>query len=246
MNTTDWFVGSASRAINPDPTERAGHATFAHVGAPLMVHAVGFRGEDCLLALVVCDIEHPERIDVSSLTFHINLHPITPVEVILVASGTRRSPDYGATSAAYQHQVVHAITDCVIDALTFGCPAQMRVTPHAIQWRKFDEQPIATIALHAAGTILSDADLIACITRWQAPVLHVTQAVDHGDITLAQLFADIATAAKTPVTQVAWQHDGLRWFVTINDTRLHVVPDVQPISVGVHVIAIDPAVTHDE
>lgn len=246
MNTTDWFVGSASRAINPDPTERAGHATFAHVGAPLMVHAVGFRGEDCLLALVVCDIEHPERIDVSSLTFHINLHPITPVEVILVASGTRRSPDYGATSAAYQHQVVHAITDCVIDALTFGCPAQMRVTPHAIQWRKFDEQPIATIALHAAGTILSDADLTACITQWQAPVLHVTQAVDHGDITLAQLFADIATAAKTPVTQVAWQHDGLRWFVTINDTRLHVVPDVQPISVGVHAIAIDPAVTHDE
>ena len=246
MNTTDWFVGSASRAINPDPTERAGHASFAHVGAPLMVHAVGFRGEDCLLALVVCDIEHPERIDVSSLTFHINLHPITPVEVILVASGTRRSPDYGATSPAYQHQVVHAITDCVIDALTFGCPAQMRVTPHAIQWRKFDEQPIATVALHAAGTILSDADLTACITQWQAPVLHVTQAVDHGDTTLAQLFADIATAAKTPVTQVAWQHDGLRWFVTINDTRLHVVPDVQPISVGVHVIAIDPAVTHDE
>ena len=246
MNTTDWFVGSASRAINPDPTERAGHATFAHVGAPLMVHAVGFRGEDCLLALVVCDIEHPERIDVSSLTFHINLHPITPVEVILVASGTRRSPDYGATSAAYQHQVVHAITDCVIDALTFGCPAQMRVTPHAIQWRKFDEQPIATIALHTAGTILSDADLTACITQWQAPVLHVTQAVDHGEATLAQLFADIATAAKTPVTQVAWQHDGLRWFVTINDTRLHVVPDVQSISVGVHVIAIDPAVTHDE
>ena len=246
MNTTDWFVGSASRAINPDPTERAGHATFAHVGAPLMVHAVGFRGEDCLLALVVCDIEHPERIDVSSLTFHINLHPITPVEVILVASGTRRSPDYGATSAAYQHQVVHAITDCVIDALTFGCPAQMRVTPHAIQWRKFDEQPIATVALHAAGTILSDADLTACITQWQSPVLHVTQAVDHGDTTLAQLFADIATAAKTPVTQVAWQHDGPRWFVTINDTRLHVVPDVQPINVGVHAIAIDPAVTHDE
>lgn len=246
MNTTDWFVGSASRAINPDPTERAGHATFAHVGAPLMVHAVGFRGEDCLLALVVCDIEHPERIDVSSLTFHINLHPITPVEVILVASGTRRSPDYGATSAAYQHQVVHAITDCVIDALTFGCPAQMRVTPHAIQWRKFDEQPIATVALHAAGTILSDTDLTACITQWQAPVLHVTQAVDHGEATLAQLFADIATAAKTPVTQVAWQHDGLRWFVTINDTRLHVVPDVQSISVGVHAIAIDPAVTHDE
>jgi hypothetical protein len=246
MNTTDWFVGSASRAINPDPTERAGHATFAHVGAPLMVHAVGFRGEDCLLALVVCDIEHPEHIDVSSLTFHINLHPITPVEVILVASGTRRSPNYGATSAAYQHQVVHAITDCVIDALTFGCPAQMRVTPHAIQWRKFDEQPIATVALHAAGTILSDADLTACITQWQAPVLHVTQAVDHGDVTLAQRFDDIATAAKTPVTQVAWQHDGLRWFVTINDTRLHVVPDVQPISVGDHAIAIDPAVTHDE
>jgi hypothetical protein len=246
MNTTDWFVGSASRAINPDPVERAGHATFAHVGTPLMVHAVGFRGEDCLLALVVCDIEHPERIDISSLTFHINLHPITPVEVILVASGTRRSPDYGSTSATYQHQVVHAITDCVIDALTFGCPAQMRVTPHAIQWRKFDEQPIATVALHGAGTRLSDADLTACITQWQAPVLHVTQAVDHGDVTLAQMFADITSAATAPVTQVAWQHDGQRWLVTINDTQLHVVPDRQPLSNGMHTIAIDPAETHNE
>ena len=243
MNTTDWFVGSASRAIDPDPTERGTHATFAHVAAPLMVHAVGFRGEDCLLALVVCDIEHPERIDVSSLTFHINLHPITPVEVILVASGTRRSPDYGATSEAYQHQVVHAITDCVIDALTFGCPAQMRVTPHAIQWRKFDDLPIATLALHPAGTTLSDAQLTACISQWHAPVLHVTQAGAHVDVPLEQMFDAIALATKTPVNRVAWQHDGPCWLVTINDNdaRVHLVPNADAIDADAHAIVINPA-----
>jgi len=240
MNTTDWFVGSASRSINPDATERAAQGTFATINTPLMVHAIGFRGEDCLLAIVVCDIREPDRIDLSSVRFHINLHPITPVEVIIIASGTSAAPAYTATSAAYQHQVVHAITDSVIDALTFGCPAVMRVTPHAIQWRKFDELPIATLTFHAAGTQLSGADQTALIQQCHAPVLCVTHAHYAAPIPITQLLHDIATASKQAVTQVRWRHDGPEWSLQVNDVVMRFVPARTSGAVAAHTIAIDP------
>jgi len=241
MNSTDWFVGSASRSINPDASERAAQATFAAIKTPLMVHAVGFRGEDCLLAIVVCDIREPDRIDLSSVRFHINLHPITPVEVIIIASGTSNAPAYTATSDTYQHQVVHAITDCVIDALTFGCPAVMRVTAHAIQWRKFDELPIATLTFHAAGTQLSAADHSAMIQHCQAPVLCVTHAHSSIPVTISQLLADISTAAKQAVTQVRWRHEGPHWIVEINDVAIRCVPTRTLVADAGHTIAINPA-----
>ena len=240
MNTTDWFVGSASRSIDPDTTERATQATFAGIQHPLMVHAVGFRGEDCLLAIVVCDVREPHHIDVSSVAFHINLHPITPVAVVIVASGTSAAPAYTATSAAYQHQVVHAITDCVIDALTFGCPAIMRVTPHAIQWRKFDELPIATLTLHPQGTQLRTADHTAMNQRCLAPVLCVTHAQRVEPIPLTQLLDDISAAPTQPVTQVRWQHDGPDWTVIVNEVAMQFVPSASPAAGAAHAIAINP------
>ena len=241
MNTTDWFVGSASRSIEPDATERASQATFAGIQQPLMVHAIGFRGEDCLLAIVVCDVREPSHIDLSSVRFHINLHPITPVEVIIVASGTCAAPTYTATSAAYQHQVVHAITDCVIDALTFGCPAVMRVTPHAIQWRKFDELPIATLTFHAAGTQLRATDHAAMNQHCHAPVLCVTHAQRIDPVTLTQLLDAIDTAPKQAVTHVRWQHDGPDWTVTVNDVAMQFVSPHGTASGATHAIAMQPA-----
>ena len=240
MNTTEWFVGSASRSIDPDPTERANTTVFAGIQTPLLVHAVGFRGEDCLLAVVVCDIQHPELIDVTSVTFHINLHPITPVEVIIIASGTSASPDYAATSEAYQHRVVHAITDCVIDALTFGCPAIMRVTPRAIQWRKFDELPIATLAIHAVGTMLNGADRATFIRQCQAPVLHVTRSGAGAAQPVSQMLDALATAAKNPVTAVRWQHADGHWLVTVNEVQMAFVPPLSTMADTVHTIAINP------
>lgn len=240
MNTTDWFVGSASRSIDPDATERANHGAFAGIVTPLMVHAVGFRGEDCLLAIVVCDVSEPSQIDLSSIRFHINLHPITPVEVIIVASGVSPAPAYTATSATYQHHVVHAITDCVIDALTFGCPAVMRVTPDFIQWRKFDELPIATMSIHQAGTRLERADYATLEQHCNAPVLCVTHAQPVLQEPLAQRIDALGRAPKQAVTQVRWQHDGPNWVVTVNDVSIQFVAAQGTPGQGAHVIAREP------
>jgi hypothetical protein len=240
MNTTEWFVGSASRSIDPDARERTNHAAFAGIASPLMVHAVGFRGEDCLLAIVVCDVGEPSHIDLSSLRFHINLHPITPVEVIIVASGVCPAPAYTATSATYQHHVVHAITDCVIDALTFGCPAVMRVTPDFIQWRKFDELPIATMSFHQAGTRLERADYATLEQHCHAPVLCVTHARAVHQEPLALRIDELGRAPKQAVTQVRWQHDAPHWVVTVNEVSIQFGAAQGTPGTGTYVIAREP------
>jgi hypothetical protein len=201
---------------------------------------VGFRGEDCLFALVVCDIRDTGLIDRSSLRFHINLHPITPVEVVIVSSGTTASPAYGATSPEYQHRVVHAITDCVIDALTFGCPAVMRVTPDAIQWRKHDEHPIATLTLHAAGTQLSAAERSALDAACHDPVLSMTDARRTTPVPVATIIHGIRSAQRHTVMAVRWQQDDGSWQLVVNDTTLRLVPTLQAGGAGLHTIAIDP------
>lgn len=239
MTSPDWFIGSASRTIDPNPSERT-TAPFAHCTSPLAVHAIGFRGEDCLFALVVCDIAQTQLIDRSSLRFHIHLHPITPVEVVIVASGTTASPAYGATSAAYQHRVVHAITDCVIDALTFGCPAVMRVTPDAIQWRKHDEHPIATLTFHAAGTQLRASERSALHAACHEPVLAVTDAHRTAPVPVATIIHDIRCAPRTTVGAVQWRTDETGWALTVETTTIHIRPRLAPGENALHTIAVDP------
>jgi hypothetical protein len=76
-DSTDWFVGSATKSI---PTAVSGMQDGR-------IHAFGFRGDEQLFALVACDVAYVAALDISSVNFHINLHPITPVQVVLVASG---------------------------------------------------------------------------------------------------------------------------------------------------------------
>jgi hypothetical protein len=80
--------------------------------------------------------------------------PIEAVDVVLVASGVHGALSWDTLDADAQHVVVHRLVDCIIDALTFGCPAVMRVTANAIQWRKFDDHPIGTLTRHTAPSTL--------------------------------------------------------------------------------------------
>jgi hypothetical protein len=209
-NSTDWFVGSATKHI---PT-----AIATHAGG--LIQAFGFRGDEQLFALVVCDVSHVTDLDISSVDFHINLHPITPVQVVIVASGRSPAPDVRQCTTDEQHQLVHIITDCVIDALTFGCPATMRLAPSAIQWRKFDNQPIATLVMHDAmhdRQHISHTELIAACGD---PVMHLThyQRQPHWDV--AQLTHTLKNAAPESLQHVAWHKQPTGWVITLNNTSL--------------------------
>jgi hypothetical protein len=227
--STDWFVGSATKSI-PD----------ALSGIPEgRIQTVGFRGDDQLFALVVCDMLHVGDLDISSVDFHINLHPITPVQVVLVASGRLPAPDVRNCTTDEQHLLVHIITDCVIDALTFGCPATMRLAPSSIQWRKFDNQPIATLVMHDAmhdRQHISHTELIAACGD---PVMHLThyQRQPHWDVT--QLTHALKNAAPESLQHVAWHKQPTGWVITLNDTSLVIDGDT-----GDYAIASAP--THHE
>lgn len=208
--STDWFVGSATKFI----PETLGGMSDGRI------QAFGFRGDDQLLALVVCDVAHVAALDLSSVNFHINLHPITPVQVLLVASGRTPARDMRQCSIDERHQLVHIITDCVIDALTFGCPATMRLTPSAIQWRKFDDQPIATLVMHDAAhdpQHVTHADLIASCGD---PVIHLTHMQHQPHWHVDQLTHTLKSAAPTPLRHVAWHKQDNAWVITLNHTSL--------------------------
>ena len=229
MTTYDWFVGSASKVLTPRG----------------WVHAIGFRSERALLALVAADIDDVAAIDVTAITAHLTLHPIETVEVILVASGTQSALGYATLTPAAQHQVIHAIVDAIIDALTFGCPATVRVTPHALQWRKFDEQPIATLTLHPRQQV-SDATLHQQLTHACGdPVLMMRHAWDDATWDSSTLAAQLATSQATPVTSVDWQHRADCWVLNINHIMLGIIPGmlVTAPQVSHHLIATRPHIT---
>ena len=208
MTIYDWFVGSARKPMAPQG----------------LVHALGFRSEQGLLALVTCDLHDIAGIDATAITAHITLHPIEPVEVILVANNSHAGTNYATLSPAIQHQVVHAIVDAIIDALTFGCPATMRVLPHALQWRKFDEQPIATLTIHPHHQHI-DTTLHQQLSHdCGDPVLMVRHAGDDNAWDSTTIAAQFATCSATPVTTVAWRHHAGCWVLTINQTAIGIVP----------------------
>lgn len=219
----DWFIGSASKALD---------ATATH-----WVHAIGFRSESALMALVVCDIDTVSGIDRQSIGAHINLHPIEAVDVILVASGVTGSLAFATLDASARHTVVHRVVDSIIDALTFGCPAVMRVTPHAIQWRKFDEHPIATLTRHTAPF---DAQLRRELTQTCGdPTMCTTSAVPLASHTIV---ADLHTTPAHPVARVSWQQHTGGWVLTINDTRIVITAGVLDPAPSTHtwMCGIDP------
>lgn len=229
MTTCDWFVGSASKILAPRG----------------WVHALGFRSEQALLALVVCDIDDVTLIDLTAITAHLTVHPIETVEVILVASGIQSAFTYAPLTPTAQHQVIHAIVDAIIDALTFGCPATLRVTPHAMQWRKFDEQPIATLTLHP------DYQTIDTLLHQQLthdcgdPVLMVRQAWSTSPYNSTTLSTQLATQQAIPVSAVNWHHHDSCWLLRINHTTIGIIPGTlaTPCDWPQHLIALQPHVT---
>lgn len=228
--STDWFVGSATKFI---PEILSGMSDGR-------IQAFGFRGDDQLFALTVCDVINVAALDVSSVNFHINLHPITPVQVVLVASGRHPAPDMRHCTTDVRHQLIHIITDCVIDALTFGCPATMRLAPSVIQWRKFDEQPIATLVFHDSRhdtTHASHTDLIAACGD---PVIHLTHYHRHPHWDSQQLAHTLTSAAPAPLRTVAWQALPPGWMITLNDTTLVIDRDT-----GDYAITIAPSYDED-
>jgi hypothetical protein len=228
--STDWFVGSATKSI-PDTISGASGG---------QIQAFGFRGDDQLFALAVCDMTHVAALDISSVNFHINLHPITAVQLVLVASGRTPAPDVHQCTNEERHQLVHIITDCVIDALTFGCPATMRLAPSAIQWRKFDDQPIATLVLHDASHDQQHANHAELIAACGDPVIHLTHLHRHPHWGVHQLTHTLKSAAPAPLRHIAWHKQSTAWVITLNDTSL-----VIDGSTGDYTIASDPA-HHEE
>lgn len=204
----DWFIGSASNALDYRTTDT-------------WVHTIGFRSEQALLALVVCDIDDVGAIDRQSVSMHINLHPIEAVDVILVASGAQTAIRWDSLDADTRHTVVHRLVDCIIDALTFGCPAVMRVTPNAVQWRKFDDQPIATLTRHNAP--IAPAIRHTLTYTCGDPVVATTSSVPVSDHAIA---ASLATATPHPVTQVHWQANTRHWVLTV-DAATIIITDGQ-------------------
>ncbi len=208
MTTDDWFVGSASKRI----------------GSRAWVHAIGFRSERALLALVACDIDDVATIDLTAITAHLSLHPIETVEVLLVASGIQDAIGYRSITPNAQHQVIHAMVDAIVDALTFGCPATIRVTPHALQWRKFDEHPIATLTLHPQPQQI-DTTLHQQLTRdCGEPVLIMrTASLTNGWDTTA-IAAQLTACSAIPVSTVTWRHQDNCWVLCFNQTPLAIIP----------------------
>lgn len=206
----DWFVGSATKYIP------RGEGAIADG----RIQAFGFRGDDQLLALIVCDLVHVADLDLSSVNFHINLHPITNVQVILLSSGRTPAYDIRQQSPADRHHIVHVITDCVIDALTFGCPATMRITANAIQWRKFDEQPIATVVFHDQTHDPAHNSHAPLLAACGDPVMHVTHAQPQPLWDVTQLIEALAIATPQPLRHVSWLASPYGWQITLNDTRL--------------------------
>lgn len=210
-DSIDWFVGSATKEIPlANGTVSDGR-----------IHALGFRGDDQLFALVICDLDHVAGLDVSSVNFHINLHPITPVQVVLVSSGRTPAPDIRHNDAVYNHQLVHIITDCVIDALTFGCPATIRTTADAIQWRKFDEQPIATLVFHDATHDNRHTSHTELIDQCGDPVMHATLAYPaQSTWSVSQLTHQLSQAEPQPLRHIAWQSHAYGWDIMLNQVHL--------------------------
>lgn len=224
--TTDWFVGSATKFI---PQALGGMADGR-------IQAFGFRGDDQLFALVVCDVTHVATLDISSVNFHINLHPITPVQVLLVSSGRSPARDIRDCTIDERHQLVHIITDCVIDALTFGCPATMRLAPSAIQWRKFDDQPIATLVMHDTTHDPRHTTHADLITACGDPVIHLTHMQHQPHWQVDQLAHTLKSAAPTPLRHIAWHKHDNAWVITLNHTSL-----VIDGAIGDYTIASDTA-----
>jgi hypothetical protein len=229
MTTYDWFVGSASKRL----------------GQQGWVHAIGFRSEQGLLALVSCDLPDIAGIDATAITAHITLHPIEPVEVILVANSSQSAVDYATLNPATKHHAIHAIVDAIIDTLTFGCPATLRVTPHVLQWRKFDEQPIATLTLHPRQQPIDTALHQQLTHDCGDPVLMVYHAWDNDAWDNTTIAAQLATCSATPVTSVDWHHHDDCWLLHINHTTLGVIPGTVAINPlwPHHLIAARPHVT---
>ena len=141
-----------------------------------------------------------------------------------MATHSQAATEYATLSPTTQHHVVHAIVDAIIDALTFGCPATMRVLPHALQWRKFDEQPIATLTIHPRQQPRDTALHQQLSHDCGDPVLMVRHAWDDTSWNSTTIATQFATCSATPVTSVAWrQHDGC-WVLTINQTAIGVIP----------------------
>jgi hypothetical protein len=181
-------------------------------------------------------------IDTTAITAHITLHPIEPVEVILVANSSQAAADYATLNPTTQHHGVHAIVDAIIDALTFGCPATMRVLPHALQWRKFDEQPIATLTIHphqqAIDTTLHQQLSHDC----GDPVLMARHAGDDATWDSTTIGPQFAACNATPVTTVAWRHHDGCWVLTINQTAIGIIPGTlsTPPSWAHHLLSTRP------
>jgi hypothetical protein len=182
-----------------------------------------------------CDLPDIAGIDATAITAHITLHPIEPVEVILVANSSQSAVDYATLNPATKHHAIHAIVDAIIDALTFGCPATLRVTPHVLQWRKFDEQPIATLTLHPRQQPIDTALHQQLTHDCGDPVLMVYHAWDNDAWDNTTIAAQLATCSATPVTSVDWHHHDDCWLLHINHTTLGVIPGT---------VAIDPLWPH--
>lgn len=221
----DWFIGSASKSLDDTRISR-------------WVHTIGFRSEHALLALVVCDIDDVSRIDRQSISMHINLHPIEAVDVILVASGVHGALSWDTLDADAQHVVVHRLVDCIIDALTFGCPAVMRVTANAIQWRKFDDHPIGTLTRHTAPI---DAAIRHTLTQQCGdPVVVTTSSLPVSDYSIVDA---LASAQAQPVTHVSWQRHAQHWQVTVDATTIVITNGQLPTSLAPAIWCLSTAPT---
>lgn len=224
----DWFIGSDSKALGTDT----------------WVHTIGFRSEHALLALVVCDIDDVTGIDRQSIRAHINLHPIEAVDVVLLASGVTGSLPFAPQSADMRHTIVHRIVDCIIDALTFGCPALMRITPQALQWRKFDEHPIATLTRHTTPVSMQQRHALTHMCG--DPTICTLSALPVAD---SDYVVDLQHAAAHPVTHVAWRQQADATTITINDTVVTVTlepipPTSAPTQWSICVIPTPPSGRH--
>lgn len=229
MTTSDWFVGSASKRLN--------EATESH---EYWIHAIGIRGDDHLFVLVSADIADIAHVDCSSLQFHIHQHPLARVDVVLVPSGHVEVLRLADVDADHRHRIIHTITDCIVDALTFGCPAVMRWSAHGIQWRKFDETPIGTLLLQAANTPMDAQRLHHFNTRYGDPVVLVCQAGGQPLPVAVEEMDVFAGSAAVPLRQVSWHRHAAHWVVTFNEHSMLLVAGRSPEHFSAHVITTQP------
>lgn len=229
MTTSDWFVGSASKRLT-GITEQQTH----------WVHAIGVRGDEQLFVLVTGDIADIAQIDCSSLQFHIHQHPLARVDVVLVPSGHNDALHLVDVDADQRHRIIHAITDCVVDALTFGCPAVMRWSAYGIQWRKFDDTPIGTLLLQAADTPADAQRLHLLNASYGDPVVLTCQAGTQAALPVGAQHDVFAGSSAVPLRQVSWQRHLSHWVVTFNEHRLCVVAGRSLEPLPAHVISTQP------